>query len=40
MESLMISAIALVWLTIKVKEIQTQEGIYDAIKTLTFKFIA
>ena len=40
MESLMITAIALVWVTIKVKEMHTQMGIYDALKTLTFKLIA
>lgn len=40
MESLMITAIALVWVTLKVKEMHTQMGIYDALKTLTFKLIA
>ncbi len=40
MESLMITALALVWVTLKVKEMHTQIGIYNALKTLTFKFIA
>lgn len=40
MESLMISVLGLLWVTVKVKEMHTQEGIYDALKTLTFKFIA
>jgi hypothetical protein len=40
MESLMITTIALVWVTLKVKEMHTQMGIYDALKTLTFKLIA
>lgn len=40
MESLMIAAIALVWVTLKVKEMHTKVGIYDALKTLTFKLIA
>lgn len=40
MESLMITTLALLWLTLKVKEMHTQMGIYDALKTLTFKFIA
>ncbi|MDD5053544.1 MAG: hypothetical protein PHO27_12485 [Sulfuricurvum sp.] len=39
MESLMITTIALVWLTLKVKEMHTQMSVYDALKTLTFKFI-
>lgn len=40
MESLMIATIALVWLSLKVKEMHTQMGIYDALKTITFKIIA
>lgn len=40
MESLMITTIALVWLTLKVKEMHTQMGVYDALKTITFKIIA
>lgn len=40
MESLMITALALVWVTLKVKEMHTQMSIYDALKTLTFKFMA
>lgn len=40
MESLIITAVALVWVTLKVKEMRTQMGIYDALKTLTFKLIA
>lgn len=40
MESLMITAIALGWVTLKVKEMHTQMGIYDALKTITFKLIA
>lgn len=40
MESLMITTLALVWVTLKIREMHTQTGIYDALKTLTFKFIA
>ncbi|MDD2267062.1 hypothetical protein [Sulfuricurvum sp.] len=40
MESLMITTLALVWVTLKVKEMHTEAGVYDALKTLTFKFIA
>lgn len=40
MESLIITTLALVWVTLKVKEMHTQMGIYNALKTLTFKFIA
>lgn len=40
MESLMITALALVWVSLKIKEMHTQMGIYDALKILTFKFIA
>lgn len=40
MESLMITTIALVWLTLKIKEMHTQMGIYDALKTITFKLMA
>jgi hypothetical protein len=40
MESVIISAGAIVWLTIKVKEMQNQEGVYDALKTLTFKLMS
>ncbi|MDD3598125.1 hypothetical protein [Sulfuricurvum sp.] len=40
MESLMITTVALVWVSLKIKEMHTQTGIYDALKTLTFKLIA
>ncbi|MDD3595992.1 hypothetical protein [Sulfuricurvum sp.] len=40
MESLMITALALVWVSLKVKEMHTQMSVYRALKTLTFKFIA
>lgn len=40
MESLIITTLALIWVTLKVKEMHTQMGVYDALKTLTFKFIA
>ena len=40
MESLIITTLALVWVTLKVKEMHNQMGVYDALKTLTFKFIA
>lgn len=40
MESLMITTLALLWVTLKVKEMHTGEGIYNALKILTFKFIA
>lgn len=40
MESLIITSLALVWVSLKVKEMHTQKGVYDALKTLTFKFIA
>jgi hypothetical protein len=40
MESLIITSLALVWVSLKVKEIHTQMGVYHALKTLTFKFIA
>ncbi|MDD3594926.1 hypothetical protein [Sulfuricurvum sp.] len=39
MESLMITTIALIWVSLKIKEMHTQMGIYDALKTLTFKLI-
>ncbi len=38
MESLMITSLALVWVTLKVKEMHM--GVYDALKTLTFKALA
>ncbi|WP_281047867.1 hypothetical protein [Sulfuricurvum kujiense] len=40
MESLIITSLALVWVSLKVKEMHTQMGVYSALKTLTFKFIA
>jgi len=40
MESLIITSLALIWVSLKVKEMHTQMGVYDALKTLTFKFIA
>lgn len=40
MESLMITTLALVWMSLKIKEMHTQMAIYDALKTLTFKLIA
>ena len=40
MESLMITAIALGWVTLKVKEMHAQMGVYDALKTLTFKLMS
>lgn len=40
MESLMIATLALVWVTLKVKDMHTQIGVYDALKTLTFNLIA
>lgn len=40
MESLIITTMALVWVSLKIKEMHTQMGIYDALKTLTFKLIA
>ncbi|MDD4950715.1 hypothetical protein [Sulfuricurvum sp.] len=39
MESLMITTIALIWVSLKIKEMHSQMGIYDAVKTLTFKLI-
>lgn len=40
MESLMITTLALVWMSLKIKEMHTPMGIYDTLKTLTFKLIA
>ena len=40
MESLMITTLALVWLTIKVSETDSSEGIYHSLRTITAEFIS